>query len=190
MLIDNKVLHIHIPRTGGRYVKELFESNNYKISFFEFEKTFRGKEVAHLTFPEYEYFYDHTNYNKFSIIRDPLDRFLSAINTYGRISNNKIKQIFRSQEDLNCFINNSIYNDCSNWLVPQINFLTYDTKLYRYEEGLGDEFTKWLLDNFNFSIIRYNYLHNEIKYRTLQLSEKQKDYVKNYYYKDYKLLDY
>jgi len=190
MLIDQKILHVHIPRTGGRFIKELFKHSNYKIAFFEFDRTFRGKEVAHLTFPEYEFFYDHANFKKFSVVRDPVDKFLSAINNYGKINNEKIEYILKTQNLFDEFINNTIYNDCSNYFVPQVNFLDYKTKIYKYEEGLNINFNKWLSDNFNLGIIPMNYIHDEKKSRQLYISNKQKKYIENYYYKDYKILGY
>jgi hypothetical protein len=74
--------------------------------------------------------------------------------------------------------------------VPQVNFLDYKTKIYKYEEGLNINFNKWLSDNFNLGIIPMNYIHDEKKSRQLYISNKQKKYIENYYYKDYKILGY
>ena len=87
------------------------------------------------------------------------------------------------------YLNNLIFNDDSNWYLPQINFINYDTKIYKYENGLGTQFIKWLEENFNFKIEKYDSRPYENIYE-INLSDKQKQFVKNYYYKDYKILNY
>ena len=99
-------------------------------------------------------------------------------------------QVSVNQESFNDYINNMIFNDYSNWYSPQINFLNKDLKIYRFEDSLGPTFNKWLEDNLNLKIKKE--FHNNYDYseNLVSLTEKQKELVKNYYYKDYKFLEY
>ena len=189
MLINRKVFHIHIPRTGGRFVKELFLLNNYLVEHFEFDKTFNFKDVGHLTFPDHDIYFGHMICKKFAIVRDPVDRFLSAIKSDSKLNQETIDYIFTNEQNFKNFVSTTIFNDSCNWYTPQINFLDFETKIYKYENGLDNNFSKWLLDNFEFDIIMKDYVHTDRK-RNIELNEKQKNFVKNYYFKDYKLLDY
>ena len=58
-----------------------------------------------------------------------------------------------------------------------------------------NNFFKWLLDNFNLKIIDKDYESVKFKIKNIYmnnfvLNEKQKQYIKNYYYQDYKVLNY
>ena len=81
--------------------------------------------------------------------------------------------------------------------MPQVHFLDYKTKIWRYEDKLFSSFYKWLYKNFNIEIKDIQYKSKEymesIKTpidNKVDLSNKQKSFIKNYYYQDYKLLNY
>lgn len=189
MLIDKNIYFVHIPRTGGRYVSRLLKENNYTITL-GFNTYFKGKEVPHLSYPDYEIYLNFMSCNKFTIIRNPLDKFISAVSNDVCMNEKTLEKILLNQESLNNYLNNMIFNDNSNWYTPQINFLNKELKIYRFENSLGPVFNKWLEDNLNLKIT--NEYHDSYDYseNLFTLTEKQKGYVKNYYYKDYKFLDY
>lgn len=185
MLINKNIYFVHIPRTGGRFIKNLFKINNYQVYLNEFHH-WNNKEVPHLTYPDYEIYLNFLSCDKFSIVRNPIDRFVSAINSDAKLNSITIDKMLTNQENFNMYINNLIYNDDANWYAPQINFINYDTKIYKYENGLNTNFIKWVSDNFNLSLsILPNYVKSEKK---IDLTHKQKEYVENYYYKDFKIL--
>ena len=84
----------------------------------------------------------------------------------------------------------------SNWFEPQIDFIEHDTKIWRFEDGLEEEFRKWMMNNFNLELEKPT--NNELKiykeksnYNDIfDLNEKQKQYIKNYYFLDYKIFNY
>jgi hypothetical protein len=104
----------------------------------------------------------------------------------------KIEQMFQNQSYFNETLNNFCLNDQSNFFVPQINFIDYDTKIWKFENGFNIDFTKWIKENFNLELNilakKTNYINPNLN--ELYLNNKQINYVKNFYYKDYKLLDY
>lgn len=72
MIVNNKklVLFIHIPKTGGCSVKELFLDQNYENKF----------EMWHSSHPKLFNIKEHIDVNKyfkFCVVRNPYDRFVS-----------------------------------------------------------------------------------------------------------------
>jgi len=195
VIINKQIQFVHIPRTGGRYVSHVINENNHYCTHRSFLNIFKNREVPHLSYPDNTYFYYFTPFKKFSIIRDPLNRFISGLKNFNKINEDKIDSIFKNQESFDEFVNLCRMEDCSNFALPQINFIDHKTKLWRFEDKLENDFYKWLLDNFNLKIINKDYESIEFKNKNIHmnnfdLNEKQKQYIKNYYYQDYKILNY
>ena len=191
MLINRNIYFVHIPRTGGRFIRDIM-ALNFNCEHNDIDH-YRGKEVHHLTYPEHEQFLNYTLVKKFSVIRDPIDRFINSILNYNKINNEKFQKMMKSQETFDEMVNNIILNDRSNWFVPQTNFIDYKTLLWRFENKFNNHFVKWFLDNFKLEITKLkekNDMHTITSDIKIDLNEKQKQFIKNYYYKDYKLLDY
>jgi hypothetical protein len=196
MLINKNIYFVHIPRTGGRYVSKII-SDNYPCEYYDFDKEvlFKDKEVQHLTHSEYEEFLNYKPLKTFTVVRDPINRFVSSL------ANSKFEKevdlILKDQESFNKFINYSIIDkkNIGNWFIPQINFIDYRTKIWKFEDGFGDNFFKWLQNNFDLLIqnktASAEFFINKIDYKfKVDLTNEQKNYIKNYYYKDYKILNY
>tara|TARA_A100001201_G_C4003253_1_gene175210 strand:+ start:68 stop:646 length:579 start_codon:yes stop_codon:yes gene_type:complete len=192
MIINNKIYFIHIPKTAGRFLHETLQLNNYNIKNYNFNITFRGKETPHLTYPEYCQYTNYRSLKKFCIVRDPVDRFLSMATDTWMLDNEKIENMFKSQNYFDETLNNICLNGLTNWFVPQHNFIDYKTKMWRFEDKFNVEFTNWLLYNFNIKITnvadKTNYINSNIN--KITLNNKQIGYIKDYYYKDYKILNY
>tara|TARA_R110002126_G_scaffold115332_2_gene254011 strand:+ start:183 stop:761 length:579 start_codon:yes stop_codon:yes gene_type:complete len=192
MIINKDIYFIHIPRTGGRFLRETFKTNNCNLQNTNFNFLYRGKEAPHLTYPEYHQYLNYLPIKKFCVVRDPFDRFLSMIKSTWIFNEQKIEQIFQNQSYFNETLNNFCLNDQSNFFVPQINFIDYDTKIWKFENGFNLDFIKWIKENFNLELNtlaeKTNYINPNLN--ELYLNDRQINYVKNFYYKDYKLLDY
>lgn len=189
MLINKNVYFVHVPRTGGRYITNLFKINKHEVSLDAFNTKWKNKEIGHLTYPDYEVYLNFLKCTKFAVIRDPITRFLSAINSDVKLNKDTIDTMLSSQENLNLYLNNLIFNDDDNWYTPQINFLNYDVKIYKYENGLGDKFVEWINNNFNLKLEIFD-ARSFSEVFEINLTNKQKQYVENYYYKDFRLLNY
>ena len=190
MLINNNIYFVHIPRTGGRFITDLFKINKHHVRLDSFI-FWKGQEVPHLTYPHYEIFLNFLECQKFTIVRNPVDRFVSAINDYYILNEKTIEKMFMNQETFNMYINNYIVNENNgNWFVPQINFLNYDVKIYRFEDGFEENLFKWIFDNLNIKINTTMMNNYNSKIKNIDLTNKQKQFVENYYYKDFKILNY
>jgi len=192
MLINERIYFIHIPKTGGRHLYNLISINGHKCNHFSFDEFYKNKEIPHLTYPEYEEFLGFIPEKKFSIVREPIDRFFSIMESLLYFSEKDKESVFKNKNSFFSFMNKMRLSseDISNWFHTQSDFLSKDVKIWKFEEGFKTNFKKWLEDNFDLKIsIEYHTVLNDIK-KKLILDKKQIEWVKDYYYKDYKILDY
>lgn len=199
MLINNKYYFTHIPRTGGRYVEQLFCNNAYTCRFqdYDFELKqylkMRKVEVPHLEYPYFFRLTDKKNLKLFTIVRDPVTRFRSCLRAI--LKQNKIKinmeNIDKIFQNFNFFVNKQIMEWPNNWFIPQTNFVSFETKLWFYEDGLDENFLNWLKLNFNFTFENLNFETFDAPYDdadSFDFTNEQINIIKNYYYKDYKII--
>jgi len=195
VLINNKFFYVHIPRTGGRYITFLFKNNKYKCKFFQFNNYLQDPlkkliEIPHLEYPYYEPLYNFKNVHKFTVVRDPLDRFISMLSCLN-LKENEINTIFKNYDNFNEFVNIKITNNKSNWFVPQVKFIGYETKIWKFEDSLDQNFEKWLKNMYSFNFKNHKFEYHRLDYdhnTKIVLNKKQKSYIKKYYYQDYKIL--
>ena len=165
---------IHIPKTAGRFLQE-----NFRLNGFEPEqliwKEVDDIEISHFYRELYQKHLNIKNIQHIGIIRDPLERYLSLL-THN-------------------------YPD-NQWLRPQVDYVTEETNLWKFEDGFGDDFSEWLSDILQITIvireIESDHLYNELgqrlflEYRHPEYSKVKKtneieNYVKSFYKKDYQL---
>ena len=190
MIINQKIYFSHVPRTGGRFIKNILIQNNHDVRSYFYNTYYREKEIPHLTYPEYEQFLNYIPLKSFAVVRDPVDRFISMIKHNWTFNEEKINKMFRTQEDFNQTINGEILNAPSNWYVPQINFINYDTKIWKFEDGFGEKWVEWMMNNFELKITEFPIKEKDYAINNISLNKDKIQYIKNYYYKDYKLLNY
>jgi hypothetical protein len=197
---DKKLFHIHIPRVGGRYIKQVLSENGYELFHDNYEDSIYGISTMHLHYPLYEWL-DGVNESKhFTVIRNPFTRFASAahcmINEWYSNIENQIYSSLENKNELEYFINyhaaKGRYN--SNWLRPQNEFLSEKTLVYRYEDGLGKNFIDWFNNNFDDNLEHRDYSYyadpNELKENKIKGNKKIESLIEQYYAKDYELLGY
>ena len=150
----NKVFFAHIPRTAGRYVEANFLwRNDFTWDELPLDTgngvmtTLHGAEIAHWHKDIYEEHLNVKDIPNFSIIRNPIDRFISGSVYLKRLYGNDSQELF---EDPNLFfsmIANIEAMDPSfsaNWFMPQVEFMTDRTKIWKFEDSMGDNFVEWL----------------------------------------------
>jgi|TARA_A100000172_G_scaffold62635_1_gene42044 hypothetical protein len=192
IIINKKTCFIHIPKTAGRFIYETFKESGCELEGSTSYVMYKEKDANHLTYPEHDHYLNYMPLKKFCVVRDPVDRFLSAIKSTWFFNEEKINDMFRTQSYFDETINNYCVNNFTNWLVPQTNFIDYKTKIWRFENKFEKDFIEWVFSNFNIQITK---LGNKSKYvstnyNQINLDSKKIKYIKDYYYKDYKLLDY
>jgi hypothetical protein len=202
MLIYHKdidpLYFIHIPRTGGRYLRELFIKNQYIVNHWNFNEYFFNKVVPHLQYPYYSKFTNYGKIKQFTLVRNPVDRFVSMF-CAGIIKDKLVlnkNKILNNKNLLFEFIENNInnINSHTNWFLPQHHFLNNNCKIWKIENGLGNKFYKWMETSFKIKFknkdIRNNYKTDYDFNKKIKLGKKTIEYIKEFYKHDYKLLDY
>tara|TARA_Y100000114_G_scaffold74151_1_gene67986 strand:+ start:291 stop:890 length:600 start_codon:yes stop_codon:yes gene_type:complete len=197
MIINNEVKFMHIPRTGGRYLSYLFKYNGHFCYGDNFVIKHNNIDLPHLTALESRNFYIGSIFKKFTIVRNPLNRFISCLKNDSANNNEGIKYMFKNEKNFILTIDSFRQQKANNnWFEPQINFIDKDTKIWRFEDGLGVEFFKFIKDNFNIELDpnkEYDaeeFTNKSVYTNTVELNEEQKQYIKNYYFLDYKIFNY
>jgi hypothetical protein len=195
---SNKCYYIHIPRTGGRYVGNLFENTDGIHSEYNNIGCERMNIVeTHLHYPlYYELSPDDIPY--ITVVRNPYDKFVSSLKVMSNLYPVDYDSKLRDEFDCYNFIFREIseYSSHNNWFLPQYKFITPNTFVWKYEWGFGDDFKEWVKEKtgieINISNVEYRKINGEHgdRGKTLSLSEESKINIKKFYYKDYSKFDY
>ena len=162
-----RYLFVHIPRTGGRYV----ENNLLQLNDMWWDddrealgkasdrgeyldvmyKAVEGVEVGHFHKELYEKYLDCKGIPHFSIVRNPVTRFISASLYLRRFyestsDTGPIQELMEDEITFNTLLENIVgmVPEARNWYRPQVDFMTEETHIWKFEDGLGDQFVSWL----------------------------------------------
>ena len=145
-----RVFFAHIPRTAGRFVEANLSQNDFRWDDAHLDNgkgimsIVNGFEVAHYHRDHYMKYLDVKDIPHFSIVRNPIDRFISASIYIKRFCGDKSQE---GVEDKNSFLyvlKSIPHRQSLNWFRPQIDFLRSDTHIWKFEDGFGDDFVSWL----------------------------------------------
>ena len=195
-----KIFFIHIPRTAGRYIRQLFLKNGYETSHDNYSKeNYKcGIEIAHLHYPLYDLL-PIKNLPSFTIIRNPFDRIKRCLAEEFIEEGSHFKFPLKEEHFYKGIERHRQYFSYSNnWYRPQCEFLTPNTKLWKFDWGFKDQFCKWLNVTFDLNLvspkIKLDYAKSPVD--TLLIPshiekhlEDIKPFVKKYYHQDYTLFN-
>jgi hypothetical protein len=203
---EHKVHFIHIPRTAGRYVSKLFESNGFETKYTQLnsDENINGIMKIHLYYPLYERLENYNERCEFCIVRHPYTRFISSMTQINQYFNHDTNYILEDQEIFNRFIldHQSVFSIHNSWFLEQHKFISSKTKIWKYEYGFGNNFLRWIYKNFNIKLepiknikfnnqLWFNYKENlnnkKYQFKNTRLIKK---YVKIFYKKDYDVFKY
>ena len=167
-----KRLHfIHIPRTGGRFIHENLLSNGFEREH-NTAGTIEGSDIIHLHRELYEKHLDVEGITHIAVIRNPIDRFISASIFFKRMYGDDIQEAMEDPIMFGTMIQNfplpDIYTTPS-WLRPQSDFLTEDTHIWRFEDGFKEEFGDWMSE-----ILGVPFTVSDVPYKKLTTDETNK----------------
>ena len=153
---EKKVFFAHIPRTAGRYVDaNLLWRNNFTWDEIDLDTgngvmtVLHGEEIAHWHKDLYEEHLNVKDIPNFSIVRNPVDRFISGSVYLKRLYGNDSQEQFEDPHLFFSMIANIPLVDPSfsaNWFRSQVDFMNDKTKIWKYEDGMGENFVNWLGD--------------------------------------------
>lgn len=186
-----RFLYVHIPRTAGRFLEENILNNGFECEQQHIWKSESGVEVAHFHKELYEKKFDCDSIPHVAIVRDPVDRFFSASIFLTRMYGDDIEPLLENENTFYSLIENFPLSEAVNWFRPQVDFIGKDTHVWKYEDGIGKDFSKWIS-----SILGFEFKIEKLKYSKLTTDETNKvkrtsriiKNVKDLYSKDYNLL--
>ena len=136
---------IHIPRTGGRFIHE-----NLLLNGFEQEHSSKGSiegiEVLHFHRELYEKYLDIKDIPHIAVIRNPIDKFFSASSFFKRMYGDDIQEAMEDPMMFHSMLTNFPLPESVNWYRSQLDFISDETHLWRFEDGFKEEFASWLSD--------------------------------------------
>lgn len=197
---NTNVFHVHIPRTGGRYIKEVLTQNNFNIFHDDYEQTIYGISTMHLHYPLYEMLDDVANSNHFTIVRNPFMRFASAahcmIKEWYVDMEDQVYSALETKDGLEQFIEYHAITKryTANWLRPQYEFVSDKTFIYKYENKLGKNFIEWFNTTFDSDLEHKEYSYfgdpKELLENNIKENKKIESLIRDYYKEDYEVFGY
>lgn len=191
MLLSNdriKLFFVHIPRTAGRYVKNLFISNNFKEINLTKSLFYKGIESIHLHDDLLKNFKEYNQNKKFTIIRNPLKRLQSILSTVSIH-----EKILNNEKELEEYISFKLPRfHMVNWIRPQYEFINNECKIWKFENGFGTNFLKWIKDEFDIFIEDKNVFYKKFNYDDhpkLKITETLINIANKLYKKDFELYE-
>ncbi len=207
--LKNKIIFIHIPKTGGQSIEDYFLrindlSNKDKASLFLFKNSRESnmsRSNDHLTLEMYEKYYFGgeipEDFKIFSVVRNPYNRFVSE-SKYSKLRFGFIK--FRLPMRFLIFIYKrygkkvNIFRDIYDHLIPQIKYLEGNARnriIILRLENLNSEFERlvlsWGLPNHKLKHI--NKSASSVK-RSNHLSPDILKFINNEYKEDFNEFNY
>ena len=145
-----RIFFAHIPRTAGRFVEANLSKNDFKWDDAHLDNgkgimsIVNGFEIAHYHRDHYMKYLDTKDIPHFSIVRNPIDRFISASIYIKRFCGDKAQQGVEDKKNFLDVLKSIPHRQSLNWFRPQIDFLRSDTHIWKFEDGFGDDFVSWL----------------------------------------------
>jgi hypothetical protein len=186
-----RFLFIHIPRTAGRFLEENILNHGFEPEQVIW-KSVDGIEIAHFHNELYlKHFDDLGNIPHFTIVRNPVDRFISCSIFLTRMYGDDIQEAMEDPMMFGSMLQNFPLTQAVNWFRPQVDFLTDYTNIWKFEDGFGTDFDEWMSE-----ILGVEYETKDVPYDKLDTDETKKleksaklvNNIMSLYRKDYEYL--
>ena len=164
-----RFLFVHIPRTAGRFLEENFKENGFEPEQILW-KSVDGIEIAHFHNELYlKHFDDLGSIPHFTIVRNPIDRFMSCSIFLTRMYGEDIQEMMEDPMMFSSMLENFPLTQAVNWFRPQMDFITDDTNIWKFEDGFGSDFDEWLSE-----VLGVEYKTKDVPYEKLAYGETKK----------------
>ena len=131
---------IHIPRTAGRFISENLLINDCRREHNDSWAMKNGVELSHYHREYYEKYLDVKDIPHFAVVRNPVDRFISAEGHIGIVDSD----LKVDRKLLNYLIKGDGASKYYYHFRPQVEYISSKTHVWKYEDGIGKEFASWL----------------------------------------------
>ena len=164
-----RFLFVHIPRTAGRFLEENILNHGFEPEQVIW-KSVDGIEIAHFHNELYQkHFDDLGSIPHFTIVRNPIDRFMSCSIFLTRMYGDDIQEMMEDPMMFSSMLENFPLTQAVNWFRPQMDFITDDTNIWKFEDGFGSDFDEWLSE-----ILGVEYKTKDVPYNELSTNETKK----------------
>ena len=147
---NKRFLFVHIPRTGGRFLEANLENTGWvwddDVGVDRQYKSVDGIEVAHFHREYYEKYLDAKDIPHITIVRNPIDRFISSSIYLKRLYGDDIQELMENEMYFYSMLENYPCKESVNWYRPQVDFISDKTHIWKFEDGLGENFANWISD--------------------------------------------
>jgi len=163
-----RFLFIHIPRTAGRFIETnlmmknafLWDDDYEGLGISKMYDSVENIELGHFHREYYEKYLDVKGIPHITIIRNPIDRFISASLYINRMYGN-CQELMEDEHYFYSMLENFPLTESISWYRPQLDYLTNKTHIWRFEDGFGKDFVHWLRDIIGIDLkfdknIKYN----------------------------------
>ena len=127
-------------------------------------------ELAHFHREYYEKYLDIEDIPHITIIRNPIDRFISASIYLTRMYGDCQDQL-EDQYYFYSMLENFTLQESINWFRPQQDFISNITHIWRFENGFKKDFNCWLSDITGVKTIK---IDRKVTYDTSPLDRENK----------------
>ncbi len=186
-----RFLFVHIPRTAGRFLEENFKENGFEAEQILW-KSVDGIEIAHFHNELYlKHFDDLGSIPHFTIVRNPVDRFISCSIFLTRMYGEDIQEAMEDPMMFGSMLQNFPLTQAVNWFRPQMDFLTDDTNIWKFEDGFGSDFDEWMSEILGVEYTTKDVTYNELstnETKKLEKTDKLVNNIMSLYRKDYEYL--
>jgi len=166
---ETKRFHfIHIPRTAGRFIEAVIEDNDFSLEN-DTLGYIEGVDIIHMHRELYEKYLDLDGIPQIAIIRNPIDRFISASIFLKRMYGEDIQEAMEDPMMFSMMLQNFPLTQAVNWFRPQSDFLTNGAQVWRFEDGFGKDFGEWMS-----GILGVPFTVRDVPYKKLETDETNK----------------
>ena len=164
-----RFLFVHIPRTAGRFLEQNFKKNGFELEQEHIWESVDGIELAHFHKELYEKHLNVDGIPHIAIIRNPINRFFSASSWLKRMYGEDIQEAMEDPMMFSMMLDNFPLTEAVNWYRPQVDFISDKTHLWKFENGFGDDFSKWISD-----VLGVPFKVEDVPYEKLSYDESNK----------------
>ena len=189
-----RFLFIHIPRTAGRFFEKNILLNGLHLedsSKSPIDEDGNSVELRHLAHGQYEKYYSVSGIPHITIVRNPVDRFISCSIFLKRMYGDDIQEAMEDPIMFGTMLQNFPLPQAFNWFRPQMDFITSETQIWKLEDGFGEDFEEFVSGvlgmEFKIKDVPYDKLDTD-ETKRLEKRDKLIDNIRAIYRRDYEQL--
>lgn len=193
------ILYIHVPKTGGSYIENLFKKNGFTMSYFDNSRDFlalRTCSPQHYHAEILKSLFDIEKFDYvFMSVRDPLKRHISEfrMRSNGRKipldMNDWTKKIIENYDK-----NKFVYD---NHIRPQSEFYISGIDVFSQDAGFDESFIKTIENKIGLEFevkkiekVMHRDSIQQVKTNENEMTDETINSLKNFYFTDYKNLKF